>query len=138
MMQKIKTLIVDDELDAREGIKTLVADDEDIDVIGLCKNGVEAIDMINSHEIDLMFLDIQMPAVSGFEVINSISKERIPHIIFVTAYDQYALKAFEVHAIDYILKPFTDQRFRNAIQRAKQMILQQKLQEEQKKTEINF
>jgi two-component system LytT family response regulator len=111
----------------------LVADDEDIDVIGLCKNGVEAIDMINSHEIDLMFLDIQMPVVSGFEVINSISKERIPHIIFVTAYDQYALKAFEVHAIDYILKPFTDQRFRNAIQRAKQMILQQKLQEEQKR-----
>ena len=132
-MNPIKTIIVDDEMEAREGLKILLADDPEIDIVGLCKNGVEAIDMINEHEIDLVFLDIQMPVINGFEVVNSLAKERIPHIIFVTAYDQFALKAFEIHAIDYILKPFTNARFAEGLARAKQLIIQQKTQQEQEK-----
>lgn len=135
-MPKIRTIIVDDEFDAREGVKTLLENDAEINILGLCKNGIEAIDMINEHKVDLMFLDIQMPVVNGFEVVNSISSNRLPHIIFVTAYDQYALKAFEIHAIDYILKPFTNQRFRDSLQRAKQMIYQEKLQTEQEKLKL--
>ena len=129
-MNRIRSIIVDDELEAREGIQLLLKDDEDIDVIGLCKNGIEAIDMINDHQIDLAFLDIQMPVINGFEVVNSISKERLPHIIFITAYDQFALQAFEIHAVDYILKPFTDARFYDSLERAKQLINQKKIQEE--------
>jgi two-component system LytT family response regulator len=135
-MNKIKTLIVDDELEAREGIKLLVEDDDEIEILSVCKNGIEAIDKINEHRVDLMFLDIQMPVINGFEVVNSISKERLPHIIFVTAYDQYALKAFEVHAIDYILKPFTNLRFLEGLKRAKQLIYQEKSHDEQKKLKL--
>ena len=130
-MKPINTIIVDDEYEAREGIKLLLEDDLDIHILGLCKNGIEAIDMVNEHEIDLVFLDIQMPVVNGFEVVNSLPKEKLPHIIFVTAYDQYAIKAFEIHAVDYILKPFTDARFAEGLTRAKQLIYQQKTQEEQ-------
>lgn len=132
-MQKVRTIIVDDEFEAREGLKTLLVNDTEIDLLGLCKNGIEAIDMINGYKVDLMFLDIQMPLINGFEVVNSISKERLPHIIFVTAYDQYALKAFEVHAIDYILKPFTSRRFQEGLMRAKQLIRQQQVQSEKDK-----
>ena len=130
-MRKLRTIIVDDEIEAREGIKTLLENDPEIEIIALCKNGVEAIDALQSHQVDLMFLDIQMPAINGFEVVNSTPAERLPHIIFITAYDQFALKAFEVHAIDYILKPFTNERFYNGLQRAKQLILQQKFIEQQ-------
>lgn len=99
----------------------------------MCKNGIEAIDMINDHIVELVFLDIQMPVVSGFEVINSLPKNKIPQIVFVTAYDQYAIKAFEVHAVDYILKPFTNLRFAEGLDQAKQLIRQQKSQQEQEK-----
>jgi len=129
-MHKIRTIIVDDEPEAREGLKLLLEGDTDIELIGLCKNGIEAIDMINEHAVDLALLDIQMPVINGFEVVNSVSGDRLPHIIFVTAYDQYALKAFDVHAVDYILKPFTDQRFREGLQRAKMLISQEKLQKD--------
>lgn len=132
-MNLIKTIIVDDEIEAREGLKLLLADDPEIEIMGLCKNGVEAIDMISEHEIDLVFLDIQMPVINGFEVVNSLAKDRVPHIVFVTAYDQFALKAFEIHAIDYILKPFTNTRFAEGLARAKQLIIQQKTQQEQEK-----
>ena len=132
-MNKIRTIIVDDEPEAREGMKILLEDDTEIELLGICKNGIEALDMINDHKIDLVLLDIQMPVINGFEVVKSISKEKIPQILFVTAYDQYALKAFEVHAIDYILKPFTNERFFEGLTRAKQLIKQQKLQEEQQK-----
>lgn len=132
-MKPIKTIIVDDELAAREGINLLLEGDPEIKILGLCKNGVEAIDMIKSHEVDLVFLDIQMPLVNGFEVINSIPKEQLPHIIFVTAYDQYAIKAFEIHAADYILKPFTNARFVEGLARAKVLINQHKAQQEQEK-----
>jgi two-component system LytT family response regulator len=129
-MQKIRTIIVDDEPEAREGVKLLLEGDADIQLIGLCKNGLEAIDMINEHEIDLALLDIQMPVINGFEVVNSVARERLPNIIFVTAYDQYALKAFDIHAVDYILKPFTDQRFKEGLHRAKLLISQEKLQKQ--------
>jgi len=130
-MKKINILIVDDELDAREGVKSLLEEVPETRIIGLCKNGIEAIDMINEYDIDLVLLDIQMPVINGFEVINSISKDRLPHIIFITAYDQYALKAFEVHAIDYILKPFTNQRFYQSLERAKRLIHQNNIQNSQ-------
>ncbi len=132
-MNKINVLIVDDELEAREGIKSLLEEDSEISIVDLCKNGVEAIDMINVHHIDLVLLDIQMPVINGFEVVNSVSKDRLPHIIFITAYDHYALKAFEVHAIDYILKPFTNQRFYEALKRAKDLILQNKIRNSKEK-----
>lgn len=132
-MEKIKTIIVDDEPEARQGIGQLLEIDPTIEILGLCKNGIEAIDMINDHKVDLMFLDIQMPQIDGFEVVRSIPKERLPYIVFVTAYDQHALRAFEVHAIDYILKPFTDRRFQEGVNRAKLLIEQRKMSEEQHK-----
>lgn len=135
-MNKIKTIIVDDELEAREGIGLLLENDPEIEILKLCKNGIEAIDIINDHHVDLMFLDIQMPVINGFEVVNSIPKERIPQIVFVTAYDQYALKAFEVQAIDYILKPFSNQRFQDSLQRAKRLINQENIQKEQEKLKL--
>lgn len=134
-MSVIKTIIVDDEYEAREGIKLLLQDDVEIEIVALCKNGVEAIDTLEQHAIDLVFLDIQMPIVNGFEVLNSVDKGRIPHVIFITAYDQFALKAFEVHAIDYILKPFTDARFYEGLARAKELINQKKHIDRQQKVQ---
>jgi two-component system LytT family response regulator len=93
--------------------------DETIEIIGECSNGLEAVKAIQKQIPDLLFLDIQMPELNGFDVLAQIDVERIPAIIFVTAFDQYALKAFEVHALDYLLKPFTDQRFEEALKKAK-------------------
>ena len=118
-MKSIKTLIVDDEKEARDGVSFLLQKDADVEVIGMCKNGVEAVRFIQENTPDLVFLDIQMPGVNGFEVLNSIPKEKLPAVIFITAYDQYSLKAFEVHAVDYLLKPFTDERFFQALDHAK-------------------
>lgn len=130
MVQKIKVIVVDDELEAREGIKMLLEVDADISLVSVCKNGIEAIEALTNFKIDLMFLDIQMPMVDGFEVVRSTPQDRIPSIIFTTAYDQYAVKAFEVHAIDYLLKPFSDDRFYDSLKRAKAMIHQQKQEED--------
>ena len=127
-MSKIKTIIVDDEKEAREGLALLLEKREEIEVVDICKNGIEAIDAIQSNAIELMFLDIQMPVVDGFEVIRSVSQHRLPEIIFTTAYDQYALKAFEVHALDYLLKPFTDERFYESLDQAKKHISNTKVQ----------
>ncbi len=121
-MPAIKTIIVDDEKEAREGIALLLQNDEEIEVKAICKNGVEAVSSINSVCPDLVFLDIQMPVVNGFQVLNSLLVPILPAIIFVTAYDQYTLKAFEVHAVDYLLKPFTDDRFYASLAYAKQQI----------------
>jgi two-component system LytT family response regulator len=116
---KIKTLIVDDEPLARQTIRDLLVDDPDVEVIGECKSGLEAVNFIRKQSPDLLFIDIQMPGMNGFEALARIDLERIPAIIFVTAFDQYALKAFEVHALDYLLKPFSDQRFKEALQQGK-------------------
>jgi two-component system, LytTR family, response regulator len=117
--KKIKALIVDDEPLARQTIKDLLLEDEEIEIIGECGSGPEAVNFIRRQSPDLLYLDIQMPGMSGFEALAKIEYQRIPAIIFVTAFDQYALKAFDVHALDYLLKPFTDKRFKESLQQAK-------------------
>ena len=118
---KVTCLIIDDELTARQGLEVLCAEYDQLKVVGSCKNGIEAIDEINSHRPDLILLDIQMPKVNGFEVLTSIAPP-LPEVIFITAHDEFAIKAFEVNAIDYILKPFSDDRFDKAIRRALERI----------------
>ncbi len=127
-MSKISVIIVDDEEEAREGLKALIANSDDYELIDVSKNGLEAIHMINQYKPDVVLLDIQMPEINGFDVLNNL-KEPIPAIIFVTAFDQYALKAFEHHAVDYILKPFTNQRLFQALTHAKDKIDQSTMNE---------
>ena len=115
----MKVLIIDDEKKARDGVKLLLKDHSDIEILGECKNGKEAIEMIISLKPDLIFLDIQMPGINGFDVLSSISEEQWPLVIFTTAYDQYALQAFEVQALDYLLKPFDLNRFNKSLQLAR-------------------
>ena len=110
-----KVIIVDDESAGRKLIKEYLEDFQDYFIVGEANNGVDAVKIINEFKPDLVFLDIQMPGLNGFEVINYL--EEIPQIIFSTAYDKYALKAFEVHAVDYLLKPYTQERFKIAIDR---------------------
>ena len=117
--KRIRALIVDDEPLARRTIRELLRDDPEVSVVGECGGGREAVESIRAQPPDLLFLDIQMPGMNGFDVLSRVELERIPAIVFVTAYDAYALKAFEVHALDYLLKPFTDERFREALARAK-------------------
>jgi len=126
---RLRVLIVDDEPAALEGLRHLLANDPDVMVAGECANGREAILVLRANEVDILFLDVQMPAVDGFAVLRALNGDRLPVVIFVTAYDQYALKAFEVHAVDYLLKPFSDKRFREALARAKQMVRQGQLGE---------
>lgn len=120
--KNIQALIVDDEPLARRTIRDLLAEQSDIHVVGECSNGPDAVTFIQDNRLDLLFLDVQIPGLNGFETLARLEPERIPAIIFVTAFDQYALKAFEVHALDYLLKPFSDQRFREAVQQAKAQI----------------
>jgi two-component system LytT family response regulator len=129
--EKLKALIVDDEPIACRRIQRMLADDPDIQVVGTCTNGQQAIEAIQQYSPDLLFLDIQMPGMNGFTVLENISAQKMPHVIFVTAYDQYALRAFEVHALDYLLKPFDRERFSGAVSRAKKQI------EKDRSTQIN-
>lgn len=119
---KIRALIVDDEPLARRRIKSLLAHDSSVAVIGECSDGYNAVSSIRELAPDLVFLDVQMPAMNGFEVIKTVGAEQMPTVIFVTAYDQYALKAFDVSALDYLLKPFNRSRFQKTLERAKTMI----------------
>jgi len=121
-MKKIRTLIVDDEPLARERLVGLLANEPDIELVAQCRDGEEAVTAIVDHEPDLAFLDVQMPQMNGFEVIEAVGGERMPLVIFVTAYDQHALKAFQVRALDYLLKPFDRERFNEALQRARHQI----------------
>ena len=116
----IRTLIVDDEPLARERLRTLLEQEADVQIVGECGDGRQAVTAITEQAPDLVFLDIQMPGMDGFGVLQSITDRPLPAVIFVTAYDQYALQAFEVHALDYLLKPFTARRFQKALQRARQ------------------
>lgn len=118
----IRTLIIDDEPLARERVKRFLRDEDEIEIIGECTNGVDAVGAIKEKKPDLIFLDIQMPEKNGFEVIKSLSSKSLPTVIFVTAYDQYALQAFDVHALDYLLKPFTRERIHRAVVRAREQI----------------
>jgi DNA-binding LytR/AlgR family response regulator len=115
---KLKTLIVDDEAPARERLRTLLAGNDLVELIGEAKNGAEAVERIEVSSPDLVLLDIQMPVLDGFEVLETL--EEPPATIFVTAYDEYAIRAFEVNALDYLLKPFSQERLDKAIARAHQ------------------
>lgn len=121
-MKKIRTLIVDDEPLARSRIRDLLAEDDDILIIGECADGDQAIISILQHKPDLLFLDVQMPERDGFGVISAMRTENMPEVIFITAFDEYALRAFDVCALDYLLKPFTEVRFKQALGRAKERL----------------
>ncbi len=128
-MQRIRVLIVDDEQIAREGLRTLLASEPDVEIVGECRNGREAIKAIHEKEPDLVLLDVQMPQLSGFDVIERVGVERMPAVVFVTAYDQYALRAFEINALDYLLKPFDEERFRRTLDRARRFFEREGLQD---------
>jgi two-component system LytT family response regulator len=119
----IRVLLVDDEPLAREMLREMLQGDPHVEIVGESGNGREAVEAIRSHSPDLVFLDVQMPEVGGFEVLASLEKTEIPHVIFVTAYDQYAVRAFDVHALDYLLKPFDQERFDLSWQRARAQIM---------------
>ena len=118
-MNKIRALVVDDEPMARDRVLSLLQQEEDVEVVGECGDGTQAVAAIQHQSPDLVFLDVQMPGHNGFEVIQAVGAERMPTVIFVTAYDEYALKAFEVHALDYLLKPFGRDRFQRTLQHAR-------------------
>ncbi|MBU8897786.1 DNA-binding response regulator [Corallococcus sp. H22C18031201] len=118
----IRTLVVDDEPLAREGLRLLLATDPDVTVVGEAGHGQEAVRLIREQRPDLVLLDVQMPEFNGFEVLARLDPGEVPAVIFVTAYDRYALRAFDIHALDYLLKPFRDDRFHDAVGRAKAQI----------------
>jgi two-component system LytT family response regulator len=118
-MSRIRTLVVDDEPIARERMLSLLQQEDDVEIVGECGDGVQAVNAIQQHVPDLVFLDVQMPGVDGFGVIDAIGADKMPAVIFVTAYDEYALRAFEVHALDYLLKPFGRDRFRQTLTHAR-------------------
>ncbi len=118
----IRTALADDEVLARQKLRHLLREVEDIDIVGECATAAEAIQLVNIAKPQLLFLDIRMPDMDGFDVVHSLSTNGagvLPHIVFITAYDKYAVKAFEIHAIDYLLKPFTPERLMSAVQRVR-------------------
>ena len=108
---RIRTLIVDDEVLSRRGVEIRLRDQSDFEIVAQCANGREALAAIQQYKPDLVFLDIQMPGMSGFEVLAHLPQESLPIVVFVTAYDQYAIQAFEARAVDYLLKPIDEARF---------------------------
>lgn len=117
-MNPLRAVIVDDEPLARERLRRLVSSLDNVVIVHECRNGMEAVETLQEREVDLVFLDIQMPELNGFDVIERIGPGRMPAVIFTTAYDEHALRAFEVHALDYLLKPFDGGRLRKAIEHA--------------------
>ena len=115
----IRTIIVDDEPLAREKLRAFLETEADVEIIDECRDGREALETIEGEKPDLVFLDVQMPEMDGFEVLENLEREGLPTVVFVTAYDQYAIKAFDVHAVDYLLKPFDRERFSQAMGRAR-------------------
>ena len=118
----IRTVIVDDEPLARQRIRHLLAEKDGFDIVEECANGVEALDVLRRRDADLMFLDVQMPDLDGFGVLAALEREQMPLVIFVSAYDAYALRAFEAHALDYLLKPFADERFEATLEHVREQI----------------
>ena len=121
-MNQLRLLIVDDERLIRAGLRSGVAATPGVEVVGECENGAEAIGAIGSLHPDLVLLDVQMPDCTGLDVIRAVGVEKMPMVIFVTAYDRYAVSAFELNAVDYLLKPFDDERLRQSIERARQRL----------------
>jgi two-component system LytT family response regulator len=128
-MDPVRTIIVDDEQLARRGLKTLVERRSEFAVVAVCANGREAIARISDLAPDLVLLDIQMPEVTGFDVLAALPADRLPVVVFVTAYDEYAIRAFDVRALDYLLKPVSEARFDEALDRALARVRDRKLAE---------
>lgn len=118
-MEKIRVLIVDDEAIARRGIRRLLQTERDIEVTGECANGLEAVEAIEKERPHLIFLDVQMPLMDGFGVVETVGAENLPAVVFITAYDEHAIRAFEVSALDYLLKPVDPERFQKTLARAR-------------------
>lgn len=121
-MKKIKVVVAEDEPLARERLASLFSSEADIELVAQARDGEEAVRAIHAHSPDLVFLDVQMPQMDGFEVIQAVGLDRMPPVIFVTAYDQHAIRAFQVRALDYLLKPFDRERFAEALQRGRQQV----------------
>lgn len=119
-MTRIRALIVDDEPIARSLLRRMLGPEEDIEIVGECESGAEALEKIAEISVDLIFLDVQMPDMDGFEVVERIDAENLPRIVFVTAHDEFAVRAFDVHALDYLLKPFDDDRLRETLARVRE------------------
>jgi two-component system, LytTR family, response regulator len=119
---KLKVLIVDDERPARAKVRRFVSADPDVGPIFEAPDGVRAVDVIREESPDLVFLDVQMPGLDGFEVVEALVPDALPHVVFVTAFDDYAVRAFDVHAVDYVMKPFDGERLSRALERAKAAI----------------
>lgn len=118
----LRVVIVDDEPLARERIRSLLGSEPDVEIVGECADGPAAVEAVTRTQPDLIFLDVQMPGMSGFDVLHELNGTRLPLVIFVTAYDRHALKAFEVHALDYLLKPFKRARFFETVKRAREVL----------------
>lgn len=118
----IRALIVDDEPLAREWVRSAVAEDPELEVLGECGDGFEAAETIRRLKPDLVFLDVQMPGLDGFGVLEALSPEEIPAVVFVTAFDQYAVRAFEAQAVDYLMKPFSKERVEEAVRRVRELV----------------
>lgn len=123
-MSKIRTVLVDDEPLAIEGLRVRLKEFDDVEIIGTCPNGRKAIEIIRKKKPDLVFLDIQMPGFDGFDVVRALVGDEMPLVVFVTAFDQYALKAFETHTLDYLLKPVEALKLKRAVQRARKAVFQ--------------
>ena len=121
-MDKIKTLVVDDERIAREVVRNLLSQDPEIALVGEAADGEIALEMIQKHRPDLVFLDIHMPIMTGIEALSAIKPAQRPQVVFVTAFDEHAIQAFELHAVDYLVKPFSDKRFVQGLDRAKRRV----------------
>ncbi len=118
----LRALIVDDEELARERVREMLRGESDVEIVAECDGGEQAVAAIREKRPDLVFLDVQMPELDGFGVLDRLDESELPRVIFVTAYDQHALRAFDAHALDYLLKPFREERFRDAVQRARESI----------------
>ena len=118
-MRKISTIIADDEPLARERVRSVLEDEPDVEIVAECADGAQALKETQKRQPDLLFLDVQMPRLNGFEVLEALSPGPIPVVIFTTAHDEHAIRAFEFNAVDYLLKPFTEARFKMSLQRAR-------------------
>ncbi|HWR16941.1 MAG TPA: LytTR family DNA-binding domain-containing protein [Terriglobales bacterium] len=118
----IRAVVADDEPLARNRIRRLLSGEKDVEIVAECRNGKEVVEALDHFQPDLLFLDVEMPELDGFGVLEQVGVESMPVVIFVTAYDQYAVQAFETHALDYLLKPFDQERFLKALQRARAQI----------------
>lgn len=119
---KLRAIIADDEPLARERVRSLLAVEPDVEVVAECANGAETLKATQEHRPDVLFLDVQMPRLNGFEVLAALESDQVPVVIFTTAHDEHAMRAFEVNALDYLLKPFTEARFKAAVQRARDQL----------------